>query len=48
MNYVLEPVLSYLRVSKVERYINKYSNPTLLDIGCGQKHLVLNRIKKQY
>lgn len=45
MNQVLEPVLSYLRISKVERYINKYSNPTLLDIGCGQKHLLLNRIK---
>ena len=45
MNHVLEPVLSYLRISKVERYINKYSNPTVLDIGCGQKHLLLNRIK---
>ena len=45
MNQVLEPLLSYLRISKVERYINKYSNPTLLDIGCGQKHLLLNRIK---
>ena len=45
MNHVLEPVLSYLRISKVERYINKYSNPTVLDIGCGQKCLLLNKIK---
>ena len=45
MNNVLEPVLSYLRISKVDRYINKNSNPTVLDIGCGQKHLLLNRIK---
>ena len=45
MNHVLEPVLSYLRISKVKRYINKCSNPILLDIGCGQKHLLLNRIK---
>ena len=45
MKHILEPVLSHWRMLKVKRYLKKYSNPTILDIGCGERCFLLNRIK---
>jgi len=47
MKPVLEPVLSHLRMLKVIKYIKRYSNPIVLDIGCGKKYSLLNRLKNK-
>ena len=47
MKSILEPVLSRLRIFKVKRYIKRISNPTILDIGCGQNYLLLNDLKNR-
>ena len=47
MKPVLEPVLSHLRMLKVIKYIERYSSPIVLDIGCGKKYWLLNKLKNK-